>query len=83
MRDTHIILESRGKCHGCAVTPESHLKQIFMTVNVSGGLGRRLLRPVDAYLNISGHNCYSDNYLRSKFPVDIPAIRFLMPYSKH
>jgi hypothetical protein len=36
MRDTHIILESRGKCHGCAVTSESHLKQIFMTVNVSG-----------------------------------------------
>jgi hypothetical protein len=44
--------------------------------------GRRLLRLVDAYLNISGHNCYSDNYLRSKFPVDIPASRFLRPYSK-
>ncbi|HYK77286.1 MAG TPA: polysaccharide deacetylase family protein [Daejeonella sp.] len=42
---------------------------------------RRALRLMDAYVNISGHNCYSDNYLKSKTPIDIPASRFLRPYS--
>jgi len=45
-------------------------------------LYRRALRLLDAYINISGHNCYSDDYLKSKFPVDIPSSRFLRPYSK-
>jgi len=44
-------------------------------------LFRRALRLVDAYLNISGHNCYTDEYLKSKHPVDIPSSRFLRPYS--
>jgi len=42
---------------------------------------RRAFRFIDAYINISGHNCYSENYLKSKFPIDIPASRFLRPYS--
>ena len=42
---------------------------------------RRALRLIDSYINISGHNCYSDKYLKSKFPIDIPASRFLRPYS--
>lgn len=45
-------------------------------------LFRRALRLVDAYLNISGHNCYADEYLKSKIPVDVPSSRFLRPYSK-
>lgn len=44
-------------------------------------LFRRALRLVDAYINISGHNCYSDNYLKSKELTDIPSSRFLRPYS--
>jgi peptidoglycan/xylan/chitin deacetylase (PgdA/CDA1 family) len=43
---------------------------------------RRAFRLVDAYINISGHNCYTEEYLKSKFPVDIPSSRFLRPYSK-
>lgn len=43
---------------------------------------RRALRLIDAYFNISGHNCYSDDFLISKFPMDIPSSRFLRPYSK-
>lgn len=43
---------------------------------------RRALRLIDAYFNISGHNCYSDDFLRSKYPMDIPSSRFLRPYSK-
>ena len=36
---------------------------------------------LDTYLNISGHNCYADDYLQSSFPVDIPSSRFLRPFS--
>jgi peptidoglycan/xylan/chitin deacetylase (PgdA/CDA1 family) len=42
---------------------------------------RRAVRLIDAYINLSGHNCYSDVYLKSKTPVDIPSSRFLRPYS--
>jgi hypothetical protein len=42
---------------------------------------RRALKLLDAYINISGHNCYSDNYLKSKTPIDIPSSRFLRPFS--
>ena len=43
---------------------------------------RRAFRLLDAYINISGNNCYSDQYLKSKMPIDIPASRFLRPFSK-
>ncbi|MCD1116964.1 polysaccharide deacetylase family protein [Chryseobacterium turcicum] len=42
---------------------------------------RRALRLIDAYINISGHNCYSTECLKSKFPIDIPSSRFLRPFS--
>ena len=42
---------------------------------------RRALRLLDAYINISGHNCYTDEYLRSKYPIDIPSSKFLRPFS--
>ncbi|QEC67084.1 polysaccharide deacetylase family protein [Panacibacter ginsenosidivorans] len=44
-------------------------------------LFRRALKLADTYINLSGNNCYNDQYLKSKFPVDIPASRFLRPYS--
>lgn len=40
------------------------------------------LRLVDSYLNISGHNCYSLKNSGSDFPLNIPASRYLRPYSK-
>lgn len=43
---------------------------------------RRALRLMDAYVNISGHNCYTDEYLQSKTPMDIPSSRFLRPFSR-
>ena len=46
-------------------------------------LVRRVFRLMDAYINISGHNCYSKEFMKSKFPIDIPASRFLRPYSKN
>ncbi len=36
---------------------------------------------MDAYLNLSGHNCYSDDYMKGIRPINIPASRFLRPYS--
>ncbi|SFD80305.1 Polysaccharide deacetylase [Chitinophaga sp. CF118] len=43
---------------------------------------RRIFRLLDAYINISGHNSYTKSYLKSKYPIDIPASRFLRPYSR-
>ncbi len=44
-------------------------------------LFRRAARLLDSYLNISGYNCYTDDFMKSRYPVDIPASRFLRPYS--
>ena len=43
---------------------------------------RRAIRFLDVYVNISGHNCYSDQFLKSKIPIDIPSSRFLRPFSQ-
>lgn len=42
---------------------------------------RRALRLLDSYFNISGHNCHSPDELRGAVPLNIPASRFLRPYS--
>lgn len=43
---------------------------------------RRALRLLDAYINISGHNCYNEKNLKGKYPIDIPSSRFLRPFNK-
>jgi hypothetical protein len=43
---------------------------------------RRGFRLLDAYVNLSGHNCYSDQFLKSKMPINIPSSRFLRPFSR-
>jgi len=43
---------------------------------------RRLFRLIDTYINLSGHNCYSDSELIRKIPIDIPSSRFLRPFNK-
>lgn len=42
----------------------------------------KLLRLVDAYVNLSGHNCYSPAEIAKCFPYDIAGSRFLRPYSR-
>jgi hypothetical protein len=37
-------------------------------------------RLLDAYLNISGHNCYPIDGIVRTLPLDLPASRFLRPY---
>ncbi|MDO8603530.1 MAG: polysaccharide deacetylase family protein [Candidatus Omnitrophota bacterium] len=44
-------------------------------------LFRKALRLMDAYINISGHNCYPVDRVVSEFPCNIPSSRFLRPYS--
>lgn len=41
--------------------------------------GGRLL---DAYVNVSGHNCFSLEGTRHEFPVNVPSSRFLRPVSR-
>lgn len=43
--------------------------------------GKRAMRLFDAYLNISGHNCYNLEELGLKPPYNIPSSRFLRPYN--
>lgn len=44
---------------------------------------RRALRLIDAYVNLTGYHCYTEEYIKaSGFPVNIPSSRFLRPYSK-
>ena len=42
---------------------------------------RRAIRLTDAYLNLSGHHCYDPGQLVSDGLCNIPASRFLRPYS--
>lgn len=41
---------------------------------------RRALRLADAYVNISGHNCYMDEEMAASRPFNIPSSRFLRQY---
>lgn len=41
----------------------------------------RGLRLIDAYFNISGYNSYTTEEIERNFPYNIPASRFLRPYS--
>ena len=45
-------------------------------------LFRRPFRLTDAYINLSGHNCYSGEEMKNGGLINIPASRFLRPYSK-
>ncbi|MBO9592150.1 MAG: polysaccharide deacetylase family protein [Niabella sp.] len=44
---------------------------------------RKALKLLDSYINISGHNCYSLESIAPTYPVNLPASRFLRPYSKN
>jgi len=45
-------------------------------------LFRRILRFVDAYINLTGHHCHTREYLSSSIVANVAASRFLRPYSK-
>jgi peptidoglycan/xylan/chitin deacetylase (PgdA/CDA1 family) len=41
---------------------------------------RRALRLTDAYINITGHHCYTNEFMKASRPFNIPASRFLRQY---
>lgn len=43
---------------------------------------RRPFRLLDAYINISGHNCYAEKEMLGNQLINIPGSRFLRPYVK-
>ncbi len=43
---------------------------------------RRMLRLIDAYINISGYHCYKYSFIKKEFPYNIPSSRFLRSYNK-
>ena len=43
---------------------------------------RRAFRLIDTYVNISGHHCYADHFLKRNMPINIPSSRFLRPFSR-
>ncbi|MBT8308958.1 MAG: polysaccharide deacetylase family protein [Flavobacteriaceae bacterium] len=45
-------------------------------------LAKRGFRLLNAYINVAGHHCYRTEDIAKKKPYDIPASRFLRPYSK-
>lgn len=72
------IIEAAGiKCYR---GNETH--KIYNSINGDyWDFKKRSQRVLDSYINISGQNCYSIEELAGKFPVNIPASRFLRPYS--
>ncbi len=42
---------------------------------------RRPFRLADSYINLSGHNCYSESEMKKGAVINIPSSRFLRPYS--
>ncbi|TWO33979.1 polysaccharide deacetylase family protein [Seonamhaeicola sediminis] len=45
-------------------------------------LSRRILRLMDSYVNISGHNCFRVKSNDEQGLIDMPSSRFLRPYNK-
>ncbi len=43
---------------------------------------KRLVRLIDTYINITGYHCYDLKKISKEKPYNIPASRFLRPYSK-
>ena len=67
---------------GIACYRGNETNKIYNSQSGSGNTAsKRLLRLLDSYINISGHNCSSWSELQSNYPINIPSSRFLRPYS--
>ncbi len=65
------IICVRGNEHSWVYEPRPFEKETLL---------RRACRLLDAYINISGHHCYSDEEMVAAEPVNIPSSRFLRQY---
>lgn len=61
----------------------NEINWLYSAVNEKNNhIFRRIPRLLDAYINISGYNTYSISEIVKKEPFNIPASRFLRPFSK-
>lgn len=57
---------------------------IYRKTNRTGGeILKRTFRLLDSYISISSHNCYSAASVATSAPYNLPASRFLRPFSRH
>ncbi|SHF28301.1 Polysaccharide deacetylase [Seinonella peptonophila] len=68
------ITSYRGNNPGWFYQPMNHSS---ITKNL-----KRCFRYIDSYLNLSGHNTYKIDHQDNHLPLNLPASRFLRPYSK-
>ncbi|MEO5891603.1 MAG: polysaccharide deacetylase family protein [Ferruginibacter sp.] len=70
-------------CAGMGITNYRGNEDSWIYASRSGAnenLLRRFVRLLDAYVNISGHHCYADEYMKQNNIINIPSSRFLRPY---
>lgn len=72
-------------CREAGITSyrNNELSWLYTARNASEeSMTRRAIRISDSYINLSGHHCYTDEYMASSFPYNIASSRFLRPYSE-
>ncbi len=72
-------------CKNHGITSYRGTEKSFIYESSKGSkqsLFKRGLRLIDAYINITGHNCYNVDIIKQSFPYNIPSSRLLRPYSK-
>jgi peptidoglycan/xylan/chitin deacetylase (PgdA/CDA1 family) len=80
INDEYITILKKYGIHSYRGTPSHWIYKKGYTRRDS--ILKRGLRLMDAYMNVTGHNCYSMVELPRKIPVNLPASHFLRPYSK-
>lgn len=73
--DNYLHILSRYEIKTYRGNPEKLFKK-------NGGVFQRIIRLLDTFFNIVGYNTYRDENLGSKYPINVPASRFLKPYNK-
>ena len=73
----NILRESKLICYR---GNEQH--KMYRSVDGNGDcFYKRFFRLVNTYINLSGNHCYQPEEIKQNYPVNIPASRFLRPYS--
>jgi hypothetical protein len=69
----HGIISFRGNEKGFIYKSKSYKNETILL---------RLLRFIDSYFNLTGFHCYDTKLIKNNFIFNIPASRFLRPFSK-
>jgi hypothetical protein len=69
--------------HGIRAYRGNQHSLLYTTPQSGDRAGRRLLRLIDAYVNLSSHHAYSIRDVAATRPLNVPESRFLRPYQGH